>query len=220
MEQKNLTTKKISKKKLSDYLQMDKKDQTSVLVFLIALVCLALGYFVFLPAVDGYKKARIDTENLSADKTILLQEQTNLESLKKDISERSDFISKTEDAMPTTAEIPELLISLSKFANDNSLYITNFSPKEVTSTASTGASETENPANPAQKLNYNTVEVDFDISGSYLSLKQFILDVETNIRPINIVSISVSGGGEINRETSSEVLRFSIKANVYYEKQK
>lgn len=220
MEQKNLTTKKSSPKKPGSFLQMNKKDQASAVVFLVVLVCVVLGYFVFLPAANGYKTARIDLVNLSTTKQDLLQQQANLEGLKKDINQRSDFISRTESAMPLSAQIPELIVTLSKFANDNSLYITNFSPKEASSTVSAGAVEGENPAEPVAQPKYNTVEINFDVSGSYTNLKQFIKDLETNIRPINVGSISVSGGGEINSVKPEESLRFTIKANVYYETKK
>jgi len=197
-------------------IKMQDKQMATLVVVGVIVICLVVGYFVFWPAASGYKTARIDFANLSTTKQDLLQQQANLESLKNDISERSDFISKTEEAMPTTSQIPELIVTLSNFANNNSLYITNFSPKEVASTTAGGA---VNPANPAPVLNYNTVEIDFDITGSYSDLKQFIKDIETNIRPIDIVSISVSGGGQISSTTSAESLRFSIKAYVYYEKQ-
>jgi len=205
--------KNTTKKKLADYFKMNKKDETALLIFLVLLLCSALGYFVFLPAAGNYHDGRVQNINLAREKETLQQKQDNLQGLKKDLTDRSDFIAKTIDAMPTEPQVPELLVTLSKLTSDNSLYMTNFAPKETP--ANTGAGAEGQTAVPAVEQ-YSKVEFEFDVSGNYLNMKQFIKDVEANIRPINIININISGGGEISKETSTEVLRFHVKAETYY----
>lgn len=205
---------KVAKKKVADYFKMNKKDETTLLMFFIVLVCAVLGYFVLFPATGSYSDGRIQEANLTNEKNTLQSKQTNLQGLKKDLTERSDFISRTEDAMPTTAQVPELLVTLSKLASNNSLYLTNFSPQEVTANTNANVGP-EGEIAPAA-TEYSQVEISFDVSGKYLDMKQFLKDVETNIRPINILNINISGGGEISNTISTETLRFSIKAEAYY----
>lgn len=200
-----------SKKKLSDYLKINAKDQSNSLAVLVILACIALGYFVFLPFANGFKTNRINTENLIRQRTALEQKRVVLKGLDTEIKERADFIAKTVDAMPESSGVPEILVTLSELSNDNSLYITNFLPKEVDSSKQVNTSKTP-------KLKYETLNIEFDVSGSYLNMKQFIKDMETNIRTININNISISGGGEISSETSTEILRFHVKADTYYKK--
>ncbi|MDD5731980.1 MAG: type 4a pilus biogenesis protein PilO [Patescibacteria group bacterium] len=217
MEQKmppNPIANKVAKKKVADYFKMNKKDETTLLMFFIVLVCAVLGYFVLFPATGSYSDGRIQEANLTNEKNTLQSKQTNLQGLKKDLTERSDFISRTEDAMPTTAQVPELLVTLSKLASNNSLYLTNFSPQEVTANTNANVGP-EGEIAPAA-TEYSQVEISFDVSGKYLDMKQFLKDVETNIRPINILNINISGGGEISNTISTETLRFSIKAEAYY----
>jgi len=200
--------KKTSKKKLADYLKMSEKDQTTSLIALFVAVCIALGYFVFLPVAGGYKTNRINTENLSNQRAALEEKQVILKGLDDDIKTNADFIAKTEDAMPLTSQVPEMLVTLSELSNNNSLFITNFLPKEA-----------DVAIVNAPKVKYKTLDIEFDVSGSYLNMKQFIKDMETNIRPINITNISISGGGEISKTTSTELLLFHVKAETYYEPQ-
>jgi Tfp pilus assembly protein PilO len=206
MEQRNQNpmAKKEAKKKLADYLKMGGEDQTTSIVVLIILISFALGYFIFMPISNGFAAKRIETANLVNEKSNLQEKQTVLKGLEKDLEQRASFISVTDDAMPTKPAIPELLITLSKLASDNSLYITNFAPKPE-EVKKAGAVE-----------EYSKVEIEFDVTGNYLNMKQFIKDMETNLRPINIVNINISGGGEISKETSTEILRFNVKCDVYY----
>jgi Tfp pilus assembly protein PilO len=205
------TNKNNSKKKLADYLKVNLKEQANSLIVLLIIVCIALGYFVFLPAANGYKTNRINTENLNRQKAALEQKQVVLKGLDAEIKEKADFIAKTEDAMPKTAQVPEMLVTLSELSNNNSLYITNFLPKEVDSSQQVNTGTAKTP-----KIKYKTLNIEFDVSGNYINMKQFIKDMETNIRTININNISISGGGEISKETTTEILRFHVKADVYY----
>lgn len=204
----NKTSMKGQKKKtLADYLKMDKKDESLTIVVLVVLVCFGLGYFVFIPLSNSYSNQRIQTADLTRQRDVLQKKSAVLRGLEKDIQSRADFLAKTEDAMPAASQIPEFLVAISKYASDNSLYITNFAPK----------TEDKNKVIPQSGPDaYNTTEVDFDVTGSYLNMKQFIKSLEENIRPINIIAISITGGGEISSTNPTEVLRFSIRANIYY----
>jgi Tfp pilus assembly protein PilO len=209
MEQKNPNPaiNKKPAKKLSDYFKVGEKDQTMTLMVLIILICFGLGYFVFMPIASNYNLERIKTANLDREKNNLNDKQIVLKGLQTDLDQRAPFIDLTNNAMPTTSQIPELLVTLSQLASNNSLYMTNFSPKP------------EDVPKTGTIVEYSTVKVEFDVKGSYLDLKQFLKDIESNLRPINITSINISGGGEISKETSTEILQFNVNCEVYYKAQ-
>ena len=60
------------------------------------------------------------------------------------------------------------------------------------------------------------MEIQFDVTGSYLDFKQFLIALEKNIRPIDIISINATSSGGV-LDSESDMLRFSIKGNIYYQ---
>lgn len=199
---------KINTKIKPDFFKVKPEEQISLVIFVVVVLCFVLGYFVLMPFASSYKANKISAIDLTNEKDSLLKKQTMLKNLGKDIENRKDFIEKTRFVLPTDPQVPEALVAIEKLASANSLYITSFVPKEEAKAGATANSQT--------KKDYKSMEVQFDVSGSYLDFKNFLEDLEKNIRPVAITSINVSGGGETSLQ-KEEVLKFNIKANIYYQ---
>jgi len=194
---------KFNRKKVSELFRIDKKQQTTLVLLLTIILTLAFGYLLTLPIQSSYAANQLNYKNLELQKSSLQANQDILIKLAKEKETRAEFLSRVTDAMPNSPQIPEILVTLEKMAADNNLVIANFTPKATDETR----------VSPA--VNYKSMTLNFDISGSYPDMKNFLKDLENNIRPINILTISITGGGEIT-QASTQLLRFSIKALVYY----
>jgi len=182
-------------------------DKANLVILLVLIVCFLLGYFIMMPAVASYKKNKLVIANKNQQKERIAQKETMLKGLGNDLEQESDFIKLGEQVLPTDPQIPEILFAIDKLATTNSLYMSAFTPN-VTAESKTTTEETK-------KVLWKTIDLQFDVVGTYPNIKAFIKDLENNIRTIDIVNISINGGGDI--KNSDSALRFHIGAKAYYQ---
>lgn len=193
----------------NEFLKIKESDKITLIILAIVVACFLLGYFLLVPKVNAYRTSKIAIENAQLQKDSLLQKEQLLQDLGKKIETEDAFIKTTNNTLPSTPQIPEILLTLDKIAMNNSLYIQTFTPAIEAGTQ-----------NAAGKIAANNgikkITLQFNVSGKYPDIKQFIKDMEDNIRPINITTISISGGGGNPADKESK-LGFSISAEVYYQ---
>lgn len=195
-----------NKKPILEMLGITKENQVAIVLLLVVIITLLFGYFVILPLKDSYKSNRLNYTNLVKEKTSLEQKQNDLRRLASEKESRAEFLARVADSMPATPAIPELLVTLEKISENNSLILENFTPQE---------SIDVQPGGETKATRYQSMQIELDVIGKYADLKKFIQDIESNIRPINITNISISESSGL--AGTSEILRFNIKALVYYE---
>jgi len=185
-------------------------DKINLIVLVTLVLSFLMGYFLLIPTVGAYKTNKLGIEN-EKQRIIDINTKANLRTeLGRTIVKEKDFIDQGKYALPSEPLIPELLLTLNKIATSNSLYISSFVPKNEI--------PEKNPATGAEavkKENWKTVELQFDVIGSYPNIKSFIGDLERNMRVVDIKNISIDGGGDL--KSSESILRFQIGANVYYQ---
>jgi len=202
----------IDKKKVQEFLR-GKDGQQSAIISLIIILVFIIIYFLLRPINIAYKNTKINIENFKKEKEILITKKTKLKNLEQIMEEKKDFIAQVKDILPTTPQIPEILVTLEELAEANSLYITNFLPKEKEQEVRRGRKTGEEV-----KEEWKIFELRFDLTGTYSSMKQFIKDLEKNIRPVDIKAIRFTGGGETVRGIA-QPLRFGITAYIYYQEE-
>lgn len=195
-----------NKKPILEMLGITRENQAMMVLLLVIIITILFGYFVTIPIRDDYKSNRLNYENLVKEKTSLEQKQTDLRRLAAEKESRAEFLAQVADAMPVTPAIPELLVTLEKISENNNLILENFTPREPIAVE---------PGKEAKGTRYQSMPIELDVIGKYADLKKFIQDIESNIRPINITNISISESGSV--AGASEILRFNIKALIYYE---
>ncbi len=198
------------------------ENQTGAIIFLAILIVGVLGYLVFSPLYGAYRQNRVDIANNTNEKILLEEKKTKLENLAKLLDEQKGFIAEVEKSLPKSPEIPEALVTLEKVASDNSLFVTNFTPKESLATEKTvvsgesGVGATAPGSAPVAISTWKTQEINFDVTGNYSSVYDFIKELESNIRPFHIKIISVNSSADAIR-AGQTVLRFSVTANIFYQ---
>uniref|UniRef100_A0A7C4R2Q7 Type 4a pilus biogenesis protein PilO n=1 Tax=candidate division CPR3 bacterium TaxID=2268181 RepID=A0A7C4R2Q7_UNCC3 len=198
----------INKDEIRRFFSVDKKQQATAVLLLTFILTLFFVYIITLPIYNSYTRNLINFENLKNEKKSLENKREFLQRLVKDKEMRSSFLSKVEDVLPQEAQIPEILVTLEKLSSDNSLILTNVTPKE----------DTDAKKQP-ENTYYKKMILEFYITGNYPNMKQFIKDLENNIRPVHITSIGVLSEG-VGLTDLEENIRFNIKSYIYYESTK
>ena len=188
---------------------MKDSDKANIAISGILFVCILVGYLVLIPRVNIYRDSRISIENSKLKKENLETKATLLNNLGEKIKNETSFINATKDVLPVEPQVPELLLMLDKLALYNSLYINAFTPVI--------GQETQGQGTPGEvAVPWKIVHLQFSIVGKYPNIISFIKDLEQNIRPVDIVSISISEGGDL-RDAVDKTLRFNIVAKAYYQ---
>lgn len=133
---------------------------------------------------------------------------------------------RLERLLPRNMDTVRLTIEMTNIAKANGVSIDSFSFSENTSESSSGNDFAADPglidptmdpvgmgdvANPGQinsiqvQANYSLVDMSLDVSGDYEAFKNFVANLEDNLRLTDIRSVSISSGEEDN--TYNVVLR-------------
>ena len=187
------------------------KDEEKIpaLILLVVIISFVLVYFFLMPVASAYKSNRVLLSNLKIDQAVLEEKQQKLQNLDETIKGKQNFVDQGKDVLPQEPQVAEALLMISKIATENNLYMNSFTPKLIDDTKASGQAK-------VVKIDYKRIELQIDITGSYPNLKDFVKSLESNIRPVDVVNISIKGGGEIKQE-ASELLRFNIKGYIYYQ---
>ena len=200
--------KNILKTDLSKVFKVKESEKTTLLLVLVFLIVVGCGYFIFLPIQANYREQKVDIENTKREKQAFLDRQVALEELGRKIEARRVFIDQVKDVLPEKPEVPELVVTLEKLASSNGMYIDNFIPKVLADLPQASAAQTE-------QKEYQTIELQFNLTGTYSNMKKFVSDLEKNIRPVDIITIAINS--ESAPTQASDIVRFNIKANTYYQ---
>ena len=190
--------------------EIKKTEQIGAIILLALIIILAVVYLVINPQL-GYLKennleAAVKGKELK-DKTQLVD---NLKQLQSTISQNQKQVNQLAIALPKGEKIGEILIELQAMASSNNLSITAFSPSIKEITSETSSSATQNTSSKTEVSPYNFT---FSVAGPYSGVLAFLQSVETNLRPLKITKIDISGG-----EGSDPRLSVTSSVETYYQK--
>ena len=185
---------------------------TIIACFLVAIL---LGVFVISPKYREYN----DTNLKIKIKNIDIDNQQKYFSQIRDTSEKlknyEEELKKINYALPKEPSLPEVLEFLTQASSQNGMTFKKLIssavvlPKTATKASdSSSASESEkSEISPRLK----EISVEFEVSGDYSSLKNFIITLEKNARLIEIESISFSSRQTKTTQGFSPTFAFKIK---------
>ena len=187
------------------------KDSDKKIYSVISISVLIAGaLFVFInlvmPAMDEVKVMRGERDAVVASYADAQNTLSYIKSLKNTYNTIPDARNAVSSFIPSSNNVSDLvsqIYGLSKVAgvNINSIYFKDAPP--------------ELPAgNKVQPIPapYGTVTATMAMNGSYENIKSFVKMLETNIRLIDPVSLTLSGGGSV-----SPVLDGTLVVNSYYQ---
>jgi Tfp pilus assembly protein PilO len=180
------------------------------------LAAILLGVFVISPKYREYGdtnlKIKIKNTDIDNQQKYFSQVRETSEKLKN----YEEELRKISYALPKEPSLPEVLEFLTQASSQNGMTFKKLTssavvlPKTATKISdSSSASESETP--PRLK----EISVEFEVSGDYSSLKNFVITLEKNARLIEIESISFSSRQTKTAEGFSPNFAFKIKTHSF-----
>ena len=184
---------------------------SGVIVPIIIIVVAVGGYFAVWPK---YRALGSDKEELAAKKEELAANQktlTNLKSLVEDYAKKKDAAAVVSNVIPTAPEIPELLANLDYLTKQSGISITNI---RITLPKVLKTGEAVIPDELARSTeNLAIMQIDLGLSGKYLNIKTFLLNLEQNGRLMDVKDLNFQ---QVDEQT--KIQGFTLKIRTYYQK--
>ncbi len=163
----------------------------SIFLFLIASY-IGLAFFVLIPIISEIRKTNVLIENQIK---ITQQERGYLSALEQSVAAAEAIpdatLHRVNQALPYKTELPSLLRQLGYASEKNKVRIDSLNILETKTTPSV-------PAGRAATSSQFILPIDINLSlraRSYFDVKRFLADVETNIRLMDVISLSSSFNG-------------------------
>lgn len=191
------------------------KSALSILGIIIAVVI----FFTFTrPMYDSVQtvQGQISQYNAALDKAQQLQ-QLKQTLLSKYNSFKPTDLSRLQTMLPTQVDNIGLILDLDTLANQYGMSLENVN---ITSPNSPGSASAGAPATSvgANAAGYDSLDVQFTVHGTYAQFEQYLNALQTSLRIVDLVQLTVGGGG--NQPSSSagqgRVYTFSVTLQTYW----
>lgn len=160
------------------------------------LIVLVIGVFLIWPKYQDLRTLRLEIREKGAELQYKEKHFSNLKEISEELKKYQEELSKIDSILSSDPSLPSLFDFLQKASSQNGLILKNLGSFSITTSK-------ENPA-------IKEIRLDFTLSGSYFSFKNFLLTLEKSARLIEVESISFSSLGE--KETSPS---FNLKIKVH-----
>ena len=185
----------------------------TIVIIILGLGFVAVVIFLDVPGVESVLAKRKEIEN---QKQVLIDKQdllARVEKLTKLYEENKDNVEKTNFILPSSEEIPNLLVQLEALAFEQGLVL----GKVDLSTA-----KKEEPAQGIEGQqrviqDYETMIINIGLTGTYEGLKSFLKATEENIRLMDVDSINFGSAPQAEEYEGPQMFNFNIIINAYYQ---
>lgn len=162
-----------------------------IFIFLGIAAILAIGFFLIWPKYQKFESLKVDIENKELELRQTEDYFAKLERTAEDLKEYQDQLSKIDLALPNDSSFAA--ISLINFVGNassaNGLILKKLKSFSIAS-PKLPAQAPGVPAQPQSKV--KDILVDFEVSGSYFALKNFIQTLENSAKIIEVENLSFS----------------------------
>jgi Tfp pilus assembly protein PilO len=172
------------------------------------ILIVLIGFFLIWPKYQKLSTLQLEVENRETELRNTEEYFAKLSQLSQELKKYENQISKIDFALPSdsSSTVISLINFIQKASSQNGLILNelkSFSiilPKPQVQTS--GSPEVQ----PSSKI--KEISLNFDVSGSYFALKNFINTLETNAKIIEVGNISFSAEKE-------EIPTFSLKIKTH-----
>ena len=184
---------------------------SGILVPVLILGAGLVGYFMLLPK---FEEARQGQRTLQAKRSRTLGQASQFTSVKSlifDLKDKKPDLGFLDQAMPDSPAIPELLANLDDLARHSGVLIDklNLKPKGQSGKSTTTGQVSPAPVYPP---GLEIMQIEISIKGGYNNLKAFLLNVEQNLRLLDVESINVGAA-----EAKTGAQEYSFLIDTYYQ---
>ncbi|PIU75142.1 MAG: hypothetical protein COS76_02375 [Candidatus Portnoybacteria bacterium CG06_land_8_20_14_3_00_39_12] len=213
----------------------------SKLIFISIVLWLAVMLIVVLLIVPGFESvsALTETNNILQEKLNTLKVSiVDQEKLRQDYESHREQADKARTALPSREDLPELIAEMTALSSKNGLLLNNLSfitgaatsqgasanapaseAGNATPTFSETAPETEATsvqpqANSGPTLSYSTT-IRLSLAGSYDSFKNFLEDVEKDLRLLDLRDLSIKPQSQ-NDSLPGGLFTYELSLETYF----
>ena len=200
-------------------IRLNLSEFSSAVLVPVAVIAIGLvGYFVLLPQ---FKVMSESKDALAAQRAKSQEQQEFLEQIKNLIDEaekKQADLGILDDVIPTAPDIPELLANLEFLAGQSGLLVKGIDIQPAPTLASLPEGTEVSQVKRQEQLRSFTeklgiMEINVTLIGAYPQIKAFILNIEQNLRLMDIQTLGFTNSG--NDDGTQE---FTVQMHTYYQR--
>ena len=181
---------------------------SGVIVPALIMGAIAAGYFLVWPQYVALNKSKSDLvvkQGAVADRKTAM---SRVKGLITDLEKKRQSLSAMDEGLPASPDLPSLLVNIEYLASQSGMALENLQ----IAGSSTGPS---NPSGQSKKQDSSTgiITIDLTVNGQYPQLQALILNIERNLRLLDIKSINFA---QPSGETGTR--SYALQFMTYYQK--
>lgn len=188
---------------------------------LIPLLVVVIGVGAYLILLPRYRALRDSQAVLAQQEQKVAATTASLDGMKRliaDFEAQKTELQRVDLALPESPEIPELLANLDFLASQSGVVLSSVQIVPAPTLASASAGQAAGGLRRVEQLRGKTkdldiLEVSLTAAGNYPNLKAFLLNLEQNLRLMDVQELVVA---EPDEETGLQ--EYGIKLHTYYQK--
>lgn len=189
---------------------------SGVIIPLLVLAIVGIGYFLLLPK---YQAIRADHQSLSqkqASTEALKSKLGSIKSLISDADKNKTELESLDEAIPDAPRIPELLANFDYLVQQSGLLLTNLNITlpEISKKPDQPKFNKRLESILSSTDNLGIIAVNVAVSGQYQNLKNFLLNLEQNLRLMDVAEITFGTRGSESQDTRE----YSLKIETYFQR--
>lgn len=166
-----------------------------IVLLLVTVVVIVGAGFAGKSLYDAITLNRKVLDAKSAADTKLATDLENAPKLVESYGQLGGLARVVGDALPVTRDIPSVLVTMENIGLQSGLTVKSITPVPTVASSVAGANaEQQPPAGVGVPLT-QSFRVGIAFSGTYASLQKFLAAVELSARPMKVVNLQLSGGG-------------------------
>lgn len=214
------------------------KKTTFVFISIAILAIILIVVFIIMPSTKKTAATYKDYKTKTQQITSLNQNIDQLKQANQDYQQVKDLADKIDQYIPSTADIPDLVIQLETLAKDTGNQFPNFTVTTPTAASTQNQSSSKasswlrlilpafaQTATTASLPAYQKIDIQISLQGTFQNLQDYLAKFSTLSRYAGISSVTISAGATSSGSSSSATatpaanaspaLTSEIKAYVY-----
>lgn len=184
----------------------------NIIIFILIFGFIGAVVFLDIPGVQEILKTK---KQIEIEENLLLERQdllAKIERLKDDYEENNENFKRVSYILPSTQDIPSLIVQLEALALEGGLILENI--EIFTAEQQQISSRRRIPGQEqVSSKNYKILNINLSLTGDYSALKNLLTALEENIRLMDINSIAFSS------QSTEEIqfFDFNLSLQTYYQ---
>lgn len=188
------------------------------ITLILLLGAILIGVFYLRPEWKRFQELRVSTERLqqlSSEFDELIKNRDAFVDLINTVSKTD--LDNIDKALPKGSQAGEVLVTLENLVGRHGIILQSIGltagrepATKISSSPSIGSASVVSTAVPASAI--KEFPVDLNLTGSYDSIKNFLSEIEKNLRITDVTSLSFG-----SMKDASEKIGFSLRVKMYYQ---